>query len=315
MRKKFLFLPFILFLLINYTFTFAETHNVELDSTYCNGKIQLHFPFVSSMEDPHQDTILFSNGMKLIGIKDMVELVYMGIGDRVFFIPEVFKRWGNKCVANPDTLTFNIEHNDIEPNNFYRNDDYIWEEAILFPDSLISFETLNSIINNEPIEVKAVYTSYTWYHEQMMQWFVNRLLLDGTIQEPQIFYIESFEGRKFKFQLNVSERDYDSILVSWAADSMGNGIFINDTSHILNQNIGQSNNEAFPKFSKTKNCIYFHDIRPNTRVYIYNLKGVLMKSERLSGKNRDIKLNFSRGMYILSVVNSKKRYSTTILIR
>ena len=104
-------------------------------------------------------------------------------------------------------------------------------------------------------------------------------------------------------------------MLRWAADSMGNRIFKNDTSHILNQNIGQSNNNAFPKFSKIKNCIYFHDISPNTKIYIYNLQGVLMKSKRLYYKDRVVKLNFPKGMYILSVVNSKKRYSTTIFIR
>ena len=324
MVKKFIFLPVILFLLINFTFTSAETHYIELDSTYCNGKIQLHFPSVSDMEEPHQDTILFSDGLKLIGVKDMVYLIMTMVGDRLFFIPEDFNKWGNKCVEYPDTLTFTIEHNDIEPNNFYRNDDYIWEEALIFPDSLIPLEKLNSIINNDPIEVKAVYTSCASYHEQMMQWFVGRILLDVKstdigVWEPQIFYIESFEGRKFKFQLIVNDPwdpwNYDSILVLWAADSMGNGIFTNDTSHILNQNIGQNNNEAFPKFSKTKNCIYFHDIKPNTKIYLYNLQGVLMKSKRLSYKDRDVKLNFPNGMYILSVVNSKKKYSTKILIK
>ena len=294
---------------------YPETHYIELDSTYCNGQIQLYFPSVGSPDDTYEDTILFSNGLKLIGIKDMVELVYMGIGDRVFFIPEDFNKWGNKKVENPDTLTFTIEHNNIEPNNFYRNDDYIWEAALIFPDSLIPLEKLYSIMNNDSIEVKAVYTSYTWYHEQMMQWFVDRLLLDGTIQEPQIFYIESFEGRKFKFQLKVGERDYDSILVSWAADSMGNGIFQNDTLNINNPYTEQNYKDAFPKFSKMKNHIYFNDIKPNTKINIYNLQGVLMKSKRLSYKEKEVKLNFPKGMYILSVVNSKKRYSTKIHIR
>lgn len=316
MKKKHLILQIIFYCIVNFSFISAETHYIELDSTYCNGKIEVIFPETVPWGETFQDTILFSNGLVLFGVKHNLHFPNMLDGKQTYFIPRNFVDWGHFTTAKAYYIEYQIA--EIERKEFYYNSDTAWDKAPVYPNFLDTIETIDTSMYQYPryyAAVKPIMTSYPYQWGPDSSWYdVQNVFFKRII--PQIFYINSKDERKFKFQLHAyDEWAPDSVVVLWAADSMGNGIFINDTSHILNQNIVQNNNKTFPKFSKMKNHIYFHDIKPNTEVYIYNIKGVLMKSERLSNKHREVKLNFSRGMYILSVVNSKKRYSTKILIK
>ena len=200
--------------------------------------------------------------------------------------------------------------------------DTIWKNSLHYPDTVIGCDTflfygqgenemtyfrarpiLEYYEYDPPLPEPSVHTDTTYPEYSIIQYIAAKCLDFTRHMKIQVAYI------------NHSQYPHN-LHLRWAVDGpQGDGIFKNDPVNINNPYIEKNNNEAFPKFSKIKNCIYFHDILPNTKACLYNLQGVLMKSERLSSKNRGITLNVSRGMYILSVVNSKKRYSTTILIR
>ncbi len=319
----------ILILISNFTSLYPETRYIELDSTYCNGSLKIsnlgyhgdNYEFVG-------DTIEFSNNTRMVsfGCQDYEALYICGMGGfavtnadaQIFFKYEAnLSRGYMGHIANTDYCwQFSFVEN---------RTDTLWNMATSLPAQLYPPDSFAHKPDTNPDYWQASYF-YSFAGDEIGM-FPNYSV--GPLNSYNaISYLKCGNKRSIKLQMyhyklykipsgpsgDTVQRIGD-VMLRWAADSMGNGIFINDTSDIINQNIVQSNNETFPKFSKIKNCIYFHEIKPNAEAYIYNLQGALMKSERLSSKNRDIKLNFPDGMYILSVVNSKKRYSTRIFIR
>ncbi len=289
------------------------TYNVDLDSTYCQGSVQLVLDYPGSAEPPYQDTVHFSNGLKLFGVMETFDHIHMLTGLRLYFLPGNYSSWGNKQVAEPETLTFDPSYYlDYKPDNFYRNDDYLWDDVVRYPDELVQFEFLSMRpASMDSIEVKALFSTYVYWFEPFTQYETAVLVFERCIhgiKRPQLFYIRGQDGRKFKFKCDLTGRPfYDSVLVSWAADSMGNGIFKNTTSIHNKHRDFKNENNIFPEYKTTNRGILFYSIKPGTKVDIYNLKGVLIKSRTFQTEKSSIEMYCPSGAYIMSVTSPSKK--------
>lgn len=199
------------------------------------------------------------------------------------------------------------------------SNDTDWGKALVFPDSLISFDSI--AIENNDTSVK--FTQGKCYAVSVEN-EINPMICHAQIFEfyNTIFYLNGPENIHFKMQIYKYEYGYHPdggsyfkyVHLRWAIDSCGNKKFIPDNTTIFTAKKNSAGANISPLKIANQNgrlLITANSSKRDIALKIFDLKGRVVFNNTIE---HNINLNLTSGAYLLQATIGRNKYLTKISI-